>query len=151
MDQNTYQDILDDAIQNEKEAYAFYLAVAEKTRNSFLKELFLSFSEAERKHQQILENLKDHPSETLHFAKVPDYHVAETLEIPELSLDMKPVDAIALAMKKEQMAMEHYAQLADVCTDSDQRTVFLELATMEREHKHQMEAAFVDIGYPEVW
>jgi rubrerythrin len=151
VDQDTYQQILDDAIKSEKEAYAFYLAVAEKTQNSFLKELFLSFSEEERKHRQILQNLKDHPSKMPHFSDVPDYHVAETLETPELTLDMKPVDAIALAMKKEQMAMEHYAQLADACTDPDQRAVFSELATMEREHKHKMEAAFVDIGYPEVW
>jgi rubrerythrin len=54
-------------------------------------------------------------------------------------------------MKKEQAAMKHYTQLADACTDPDQKNIFLELAAMEREHKNKMEAAFVDIGYPEVW
>jgi rubrerythrin len=29
--------------------------------------------------------------------------------------------------------------------------IFLELAAMERDHKAKLEAAFVDIGYPEVW
>jgi rubrerythrin len=151
VDQKTYQQILDDAIQGEIEAYQFYLEIAKKTQNSFLEELFLSFSEEEKKHRQLLENLRDNPSKTINFAKVPDYHVAETLEEPSLTLDMKPVDAIALAMKKEQAAMQHYSQLADACTDPDQKKVFSELAIMEREHKNKMETAFVDIGYPEVW
>jgi rubrerythrin len=151
VDQKTYQQILKDAIQGEIEAQKFYLSVAEKTQNSFLKELFLSFSEEEKKHRQILENFRDKPSETINFTKVPDFHVAETIETPELTMEMRPQDAIALAMKKEQAAMKHYTQLADACTDPDQKNIFLELAAMEREHKNKMEAAFVDIGYPEVW
>lgn len=151
MDQKTYQQILDDAIKSETEAHQFYLEVAEQTRNSFLKELFLSFSKEEKRHRQILKNFKSNPSQTLNFKKVPDFHVAETIEEPILTVDMKPIDAIALAMKKEQAAMQHYSQLADACTDPDQKKVFFELAAMEREHKNKMEAAFVDIGYPEVW
>ncbi len=151
MDQKTYQQILADAIQGEIEAYQFYLSVAEKTRNSFLKELFRSFSEEEKKHRNILENFRDNPSDTINFKDVPDFHVAETVETPALTLEMRPQDAIALAMKKEQAAMEHYTQLANACTDPDHKNVFLELAAMEREHKNKMEAAFVDIGYPEVW
>jgi rubrerythrin len=151
VDRKTYRQILEDAIQGEIEAQKFYLGVAEKTRNSFLEELFLSLSEEEKRHRKILENFLDHPTKTINFAKVPDFHVAETIENPELTLEMRPQDAIALAMKKEQAAMEHYTQLADACTDSDQKKVFLELAAMERGHKNRMEAAFVDIGYPEVW
>jgi rubrerythrin len=151
MDQQTYQQILADAIQSEIDAQTFYLSVAEKTGNSFLKELFLSFSKEEKKHRHILERFRDKPTEAINFTKVPDFHVAETVEAPELTTDMRPQDAIALAMKKEQEAMEHYTQLADACTDPETRNVFIELAAMEGEHKHRMEAAFVDIGYPEVW
>jgi rubrerythrin len=151
VDQQTYQQILADAIQSEVEAQTFYLSVAEKTENSFLKELFLSFSKEEQKHRHILERFRDRPSEAINFTKVPDFHVAETVETPKLTMDMRPQDAIALAMKKEQEAMEHYTQLANACTDSEHKNLFLELAAMEGEHKHRMEAAFVDIGYPEVW
>ena len=66
-------------------------------------------------------------------------------------MDMQFADAIALAMKKEESAMRQYTQLADASEDSAQKQIFLELAAMEREHKAKMEAAFVDIGYPEVW
>jgi rubrerythrin len=82
---------------------------------------------------------------------VADFGISETVAEPVLSADMQPAEAIALAMKKEESAMRQYTRLADACKDGTQRKVFLELAAMEREHKSKMEAAFVDIGYPDVW
>lgn len=152
MDKSTYQDILDNAIRGEIEAEQFYAQVAEKVEDDYLKQMFAAFAEEERKHQKILKGFRQKKDMAIHFASVPDYHVSETMDVPaELSITMKPADAIALAMKKEEAAMQHYTQLADACTDDSQRKVFLELATMERGHKARMEAAFVDIGFPEVW
>ena len=54
-------------------------------------------------------------------------------------------------LKKEEAAMKHYAALAQAATDEAQKQVFEELAAMEQGHKAKMEAAFVDIGFPEVW
>jgi rubrerythrin len=151
MDKKTYLKIIGDAIQGEIEAYHFYLDVAQKTQNAYLKELFLSFSKEEQKHRHLLETFVEDPSAGVSFEKVPDYHVAETVPEPALTIDMKPADAIALAMKKEQAAMVHYTQLAEACSNPDHKKIFLELAAMERGHKAKMESAFVDIGYPEVW
>lgn len=151
MNRETYLEIINQAIEQEIEAYLFYADVAKHTRNDFLKELFLSFSEEELKHRRILEKLSEAPETAGHFSKVPDFHVAETVPEPALSAEMKPVDAVALAMKKEQAAMEHYSQMADMCNDPDKKKLFYELADMEREHKAKMERVFVDIGYPEVW
>ena len=152
MDKSAYQQILDAAIQGEIEAYRFYQQVAEKVADRFLKEMFLEFAGEEQKHRQILEGFRKRSDMAIHFAQVPDYHVSETVEVSEtLSMEMKPADAIALAMKKEERAMRHYTQLAEACDDEAQQKVFLELAAMERGHKARMENAFVDIGYPEVW
>jgi rubrerythrin len=77
--------------------------------------------------------------------------VAETVEAPALSMEMKPADAFALAMKKEEEAMKQYTEMADMCSEEDKKQVFLDLAAMERDHKMKMETAFTDIGFPEVW
>ena len=151
MDQRMYEDILNAAIQSEIEANRFYQQVAERVRDSHLKGMFLTFAREEDKHRRILEGFRGKPAQTVHFASADDFHVAETVDDPVLSIDMKPADAIALAMKKEEAAMKHYTHLAEACTDGDQKNLFLELAAMEREHKSKMEQAFVDIGYPEVW
>jgi len=151
MKENIYEDILDRAILGEIEAAEFYADVAARTENTYIKDLFLSFSREEQKHRQILEGFRRDSSAAVVFEKVPDFHVSETVEAPSLSMEMKPVDAIALAMKKEEAAMRQYNALADVCTDPDRKKLFLELAAMERGHKAKMETAFVDIGFPEVW
>ena len=151
MKQRTYEDILEQAIQSEIEAARFYADVAGRTADNFLKELFQTFSREEQKHRRILEGFRNNPKAVIHFDKVQDFAVSETVPEPVLSVDMRPADAIALAMKKEEAAMRQYSLMAEASTDAQQKAVFLELAAMEREHKAKMEAAFVDIGYPEVW
>ncbi len=151
MGQNAYAAILDRAIDSEIEAARFYADVAEKSTNNYLKALFSTFSQEEQKHRRILEGFRNNPSVVIRFKNVPDFGVSETVPEPILSIEMQPADAIALAMKKEEAAMRQYTQLADACQDAGQMKIFLELAAMEREHKAKMEAAFVDIGYPEVW
>lgn len=151
MDQGRYEDILNAAIQSEIEANRFYQQVAERVQDSHLKDMFLTFAREEDKHRRILEGFRSRPGQAVHFAAAPDFHVSETVDEPALSIDMKPKDAIALAMKKEEAAMKHYNQLAAACDEKEQKDLFLELASMEREHKAKMEQAFVDIGYPEIW
>lgn len=152
MDQHTYRQIITDAIQAEIEAHQFYQQVADKVTDSHLREMFRVFADEELKHRRILEGFKEKPDMAIHFARVPDFHLSETMaDAGALSMGMKPADAIALAMKKEEAAMRHYTQLADACGDAAQQKVFRELASMERGHKAKMENAFVDIGFPEVW
>lgn len=151
MKNRTYQEILDGAIRGEIEAARFYANVAEKMESAFLKELFQTFSKEEQAHRKILEDFKKDPNGSVHFEATPDFHVSQTVDEPALTIAMKPAEAIALAMKKEEAAMEHYLELAQACNDPHQKKLFNELATMERGHKTKMEAAFVDIGYPEVW
>jgi rubrerythrin len=152
MDKGTYRDILNNAIQAEIEAHQFYQKVADTVEDAYLRDMFRDLSAEELKHQRILEGFREKADLAIHFVRTPDFHVAETLAAPEkLSIEMKPADAITLAMKKEQQAMQHYTNLADACTDAAQQKVFRELAIMEQGHKTKLENAFVDIGYPEVW
>jgi rubrerythrin len=151
MDQKSYRQILDSAILAEIEANLFYQQVAETVKDPFLKEMFGAFAEEESKHRRILEGFRDNAKMAIHFARVTDFQVSETQDDRALSMDMLPADAIALAMKKEEAAMDQYAQMAKSCDDADQKKIFVELSEMERGHKAKLESAFVDIGYPEVW
>ena len=151
MDRRKYEQIIKAAIQSEIEAHLFYQQVADRLEGGHLKEMFLIFAQEEEKHRKILEGFVENPDRSVHFASSSDFHVAETVDEPTLSVDMKPAEAIALAMKKEEAAMKHYTQLASACSNDEQKDLFLELASMERGHKAKMEQAFVDIGFPEVW
>lgn len=77
--------------------------------------------------------------------------MSETIDMPEVTENMDLKNAIGLAMKNEEIAMKKYTGLAENCTDAGLKTVFLDLAAMERGHKNTMEEKFVDVAYPEVW
>ncbi len=151
MDRLQYEKILNEAIQNEIDAQKFYLDASAKMKNRMIKEMFLGFVAEEKKHENILRKLLSEIHEDLPFDEKRDYRVSEITEAPKVSPDMKPADAFALAMKKEEEAMNFYTKLAEGCTDPQQKNIFLELASMERQHKFQMEKAFVEAGFPEAW
>ena len=77
--------------------------------------------------------------------------MAESIDKPGPSIDMKPADAIGLAMKAEEEAMRLYQSLAASSTSSDQKQMFLTLANMERAHKVKLEELYTSMAYPEVW
>ncbi len=151
MNLSEYDKILKEAIDREIESQEFYKEVAGRMTDENLKKLFSDFVKEEKKHQEILEGFRVNIPQKLPFDESRDYHVAETVDEPRLSTDMKPADAFKLAMKKEEDAMKTYQSLSTGATDSEQKRLFEELASMEQEHKLKMENAFVDIGYPEVW
>ena len=151
MNLNQYKEIIEFAIAGEIEAQEFYKAAANKINDPYLKKMFEKFAKEEKGHEKILKGILVKDTINQYFKESTDYKVSETLEKPKLSTDMKPADAIALAMKNEEEAMKQYTDLAEACLDPSQKKVFLDLAAMERGHKLIMEKAFVDIGYAELW
>lgn len=146
-----YKEIIKQAIANEVEARKFYENASATLTDPYLKKMFASLADEEKKHRDILTKIYTSDTVGNYFSETRDYKIAETVDEPELSMDMKPADAFALAMKKEESAMKQYTEMANMCDDADKRQVFLDLAAMERDHKLKMETAFTDIGYPEVW
>ena len=151
MNLDQYKEIIEFAIAGEIEAQEFYKDAANKVSVPYLKDMFEKFAKEEKGHEKILKGILVKDTINQYFKESTDYKIAETVEKPKLSTDMKPADAIALAMKNEEEAMKQYTDLAEACLDPSQKKVFLDLAAMERGHKLIMEKAFVDIGYAELW
>ncbi|MCP4368826.1 MAG: ferritin family protein [Deltaproteobacteria bacterium] len=151
MNLDQYKKIIKFAIVGEIEAQEFYKVAADKVNDPYLKKMFEQFAKDEQGHEKILKGILSKDAINQYFNESTDHKVAETVDTPKLSTNMKPADAIALAMKKEEEAMKQYTDLAEACKESGQKKVFLDLASMERGHKLKMEKAFVDIGYAEVW
>jgi rubrerythrin len=152
MDADQYKKTIEDAIAGEIEAKEFYLEISKRIRDDFLKDLFLGFSKEEAGHEKILTALLEKGKiKTTTFDGSRDFKVSETVALPEVSENMDLKDAIALAMKNEEIAMQKYETLAANCDDAELQSVFTSLAAMERDHKFKMEDSFVKVAYPEVW
>jgi len=151
MTSDEYKAILTIAIDNEVESYEFYKGVSEKVADAYIKKMFFEFATEELGHKKLLEGFIAKDIKDMHFDESADYKVSETVDKPTLSLDMKPADALALAMKNEEDAMNMYAAFATASSDQDQKKMFNDLSIMEKGHKTKIEKYYVNVAYPEVW
>ncbi len=145
------QNVLNGAIRREEEAYQFYHDVAGRMSNRAVNESFQKLADDELEHKKFLQICLRDPDLLKKLPVPQDYRVAETTGAPLLSIDMKPAEAMALAMKKEQWSVEFYLNLAENALNREYREAFRELANMELGHKTKIENLFVNIGYPEVF
>jgi erythrin-vacuolar iron transport family protein len=152
MDLDAYRAAISDAIQSEIDAKNFYDQVSQRIKDDYLRGVFAGFAKEEARHEQILTDILNQKKvDAANFDCEKDFHVSETIEMPKVTENMDLKSAIGLAMKNEEIAMKKYTGLAENCTDPGLKSVFMDLAAMERGHKHVMEEKFVDVAYPEVW
>ncbi|MDD4776644.1 MAG: ferritin family protein [Syntrophomonas sp.] len=151
MDAKEFGQIMDMAIAAEIEAFEFYTEVAAAVTDANMKRVFSELAEEESGHKVSLERIKNKELQNFSFPAVTDYGISDTVETPPLSMKMKPADAIALAMKKEEEAMKMYTGLANAASDAEQKNVFTSLARMEAGHKAKMEDLYNQTAFPEVW
>lgn len=151
MDVEGYKKIINMAIAREVESYSFYRGAADKVKDANLKKMFLELAGEETKHREFLQGLLAKPVKALHFDTHKDYKVADEMPSPALSTDMKPLEGLVLAIKKELGAMQMYTQLANLSTETEQKKLFTDLATMEKGHKTRLEDIYTNMAFPESW
>jgi rubrerythrin len=146
-----YKKILETAVGNEVEAYEFYINAAKKLTDANLKAIFTELAEEEMKHKHLLEGYLKNEKLEMNFHAGADYKVSEMVELPKLTPQMSFTDGVALAMKKEEEAMEMYKQFASASSDPAQKNAFEQLAIMEQGHKTKLEGLYTNSAYIEAW
>jgi len=143
--------IISTAIDREVEAYTFYRSISDKVKDKALKSLFDELAGEEKKHREFLQGFLTKDVSKMKFAAGHDYKVGDALPTPPLSMDLKPLDGLVLAIKKELEAMQMYTQLAKASADTETQLLFTQLANMERSHKSRLEDIYTNMAFPEVW
>jgi len=151
MNPNEAKKIIKSAIASEVEAYSYYHSVAEKAKDKALKTLFGELAGEEKKHREFLEGFLAKNPNDLKFDAGHDYKVGDALPAPKLTPDLKPLEGLVIAIKKELEAMQTYTQLAKASADTETQFLFSQLANMERSHKARLEDIYVNMSMIEVW
>ncbi|SHK38933.1 Rubrerythrin [Anaerobranca californiensis DSM 14826] len=151
METRSYKEIFAMAVENEVEAYEFYKDAAGKVKDENLKYIFDFLAKEELNHKALLQGFIKDESKELVFEDFPVYDVVQQKEEKKLSTEMKFVDAIALAISKEEEAMELYQGFADRSKDPEQAKIFTELVKMEKSHKAKLEEIYVNASAVEAW
>jgi len=143
--------IVSTAIEREVEAYTFYRSVADKVKDKALKSLFAELAEEEKKHREFLQGFLSKDTSKMKFIPGHDYKVGDALPSPALTVDLKPLEGLVIAIQKELEAMQMYTQFAHAAADTETQLLFSQLANMERSHKARLEDIYTNMAFPEVW
>jgi len=143
--------IISTAVDREVEAYTFYRTISDKVKDPALKKLFDELAGEEKQHREFLQGMLTKDIAKMHFDAKKDYKMVNAMPSPPLSADMKPLDGLVVAIKKELEAMQMYSQLAGLSTETEQKFLFTQLANMESGHKARLEDLYTNMAFPEVW
>ena len=144
MNFESFEEIMDYAIDKEKEAAAFYEEASKKEKYSGAKETFESFAKEERKHQDMLEGFSKENIEHYKIEKIPDLKRNDYLVDMEYESGMPYSDILRLAMKREEKALKFYTDFSEKTGIQAHKKLFQVLAQEESKHKLRLETLFDD-------
>jgi rubrerythrin len=144
MDFKTFQDIIDFAMEKEKEAEQFYLEASEMESLSGHKELFKEFALEERKHQGMLKNIEKTDLSGYKWKWIPDIKRSNYQVDIAYEKGMAYRDILVLASKREEKALALYNELQDRAESDQVKKVFKALCQEEAKHKLRFETLLDD-------
>ena len=149
--QLTVRKALDKAIQKEIESQQLYQYLSEKMTDEAAQDAFSQLARQEQGHQQLLERYLrgELKGGMLNEGQVVDYKIAEHLEQPQLSLEMKLKDVFLLAANREKASHDFYLSLAQIHPDGEVKRLIEELATQELDHKQKVEFLYTEVAFPQ--
>ncbi len=142
MEQDKFNEIIDFAIDGEKDAVRFYQDLQNRVKFKAQKEMLKELENMEKGHIVILENIRSKGFQKIKVNKVPDLHISDYLVDVKPREDMTYQDVLIVAMKKEDQAEKLYTDLAGNFPGTEMETLFLKLASEEAGHKLKFETLY---------
>lgn len=141
----TFDQIVDYAIDREIESRLLYLRLAHLSNDPELCQLLEQLAEQELTHQKKLARVKQKQFKMLDGdMPVLDLGIADAAPDVVPYPDMSVNEALVLAMNKEKYAFRLYFELSEQTDNPELRQLFLALANEEANHKVRMEIQFDD-------
>lgn len=146
MNFGSVDEILNFAIDREKDAVAFYASLAEQATRGSLKETFESFSKEEEKHVALLSDIAGNKEkiDAYQFKTVTDLKISDYMVEKEYEEGMPMPEILKLAMKREEKAVKLYNTLSEQTDNADAKKVFEILVQEEAKHKLALETMYDD-------
>jgi len=142
----SFEEIIQFAIEREKEAVAFYKEAAGHEPYANGKDAFEGFAREEQKHQALLEGFLKGEKKVSEYKLewIPDMKRSDYLVDMEYEKGMPYPDALRLAMKREEKSLALYNDLRKKTDNEDVIKVFQMLAQEEAKHKMALETLYDD-------
>lgn len=145
MNFESFDQVLDYAIEREEEAAELYNYLAGKMERPHMKAVFLDFALEEEQHKKKLIGIKEGKLAAPAVEKIIDLKIGDYLIDIKLGDDLNYQQALVIVMRSEKNAFKLYLDLADKVDDDDLRNTFNMLAQEEARHKLRFEIEYDDL------
>ncbi len=142
MDEKTFHEILQFAIEKEMGAYNLYTMCREVAKYSGAKELFAELAEEEEEHRKLLERVSAEKTYPEKLDPVLDLRISDYLIDVQCQPDSSYADILRLVMKNEEHSVKLYKDLKESCVEQDLKRLFQFLANEEAKHKLKFETIY---------
>jgi len=139
---NQMRKALDFAIDKEKEAEAFYKEWSQKAKDPAVQGLFAELAGVEHGHMEILSQITPDEMIAGGDSTISELNLSDLLVDVKASPKLNVQEAMILAMKREEGAVNLYTRLAEM--NGEAKSLFEALAKEEARHKAKLEAEYDD-------
>ncbi|MDD4274364.1 MAG: ferritin family protein [Desulfobacter postgatei] len=146
MNFKSVDEILQFAIDREKEAVNFYASLGQEAPSEALKQTFIDFSKEEQKHVTLLSDISGNKAmiDSYELKKIPDLKISNYMVDTKYEKGMPMPDVLKVAMKREEKSVKLYQILGDKTDNADAKKLFQILVQEESKHKLGLESMYDD-------
>ena len=143
------REVLEHAIEFERNARDFYLDLAPKVNKS-IRYIVEDLIEEEKAHIELFKGFLaqsslQHDLDIEVETPASDRKFTDCIHTPKLGDNPDDQTVLQYALKREQIAMEQYRALAEEALEGRLKDLFTFLANEEQEHKNELEALYYEI------
>lgn len=144
MEQEKFREVIEFAIEREKEAVKFYEDLQKIVRDEGAIETLKELAAMERGHITMLERFKPDDSYMFEPEKITDLKLSDYMVGSIPTKDSTFQDVLVIAMKREEAAKNLYLKMASETPHENVKNMFLKIAEQEAKHKLQLEQFYDD-------
>lgn len=145
------EQILDQAIRFEEDAFQFYTKATAMVKRSHIKGTLQDLAKQEVKHKQKLQALREGNTEAIiavpRQGKIVDLKLAEYLVSRPLDENATFQDVLIVAMQREKSSHDFYSTMAGIAEGAEAKSLFQFLAEEELGHKNKIESLYDEVLY----
>jgi len=143
-------DLIHEAMEQHELARDFYHRLAHRVSHAETREMFEYLAEeAEENKARLHQCLTPEGCPVVPAAH--ELHLAEYLKVPEVTEELSPKEALALAIKRSEGLCRFYQSLLELQPEGEIRRRLDYLVRVESGHKEKLEDIYDTVAFPEAW
>lgn len=144
-----FNEVIDFAIEREKEAVQFYRDLQKMVKFKAQVDLLKELEDMEKGHIVILEKIRKEGPEKAEPQAVQNLKISDYLVEAKPTSEMSYQDILITAMKREEKSYQLYTDLANEYKGTELSKVFEKIASEEAQHKLKFEKIYDEEFYKE--